>query len=135
MTLSSAGHPPALLVEASGTVREISAAGPLLGAFDDAHWSEETVAVDPDQLVLLYTDGVTETVGSESRFGAARLKQLLSEHRRASPAALLDALDRALAEFREGEAADDVAALALRPSAPPTRSGAVGPAGPSGGGR
>lgn len=116
LTLSSAGHPPALLVVASGEVREISVAGPLLGAFADARWTEATVAVSPDQLVLLYTDGVTETSGAESRFGAERLKALLSEQRRASPRQLLDALDGALAEFRDGEPADDVAALALRPA-------------------
>lgn len=117
LVLSSAGHPPALLLDTTGTVREITTAGPLLGAFADAHWTEETVPVTVGQLVLLYTDGVTETVGKESRFGAERLKQLFKAHQDTSPAQLLEALDRALTDFRDGEAADDVAALALAPTA------------------
>ncbi|MEO6858762.1 MAG: SpoIIE family protein phosphatase [Solirubrobacteraceae bacterium] len=117
LALSSAGHPPALLLDTEGNVHEITTAGPLLGAFADAQWTEETVPVTAGQLVLLYTDGVTETVGKESRFGAERLKQLVRAHRNNSPAQLLDALDRALTDFRDDDAADDVAALALAPRA------------------
>jgi PAS domain S-box-containing protein len=115
LVLSSAGHPPALLLDTAGQVHEITTAGPLLGAFADAQWTEETMPVAAGQLVLLYTDGVTETVGKDSRFGAERLKQLFKAHGDKTPAQLLDALDRALADFREGDAADDVAALALAP--------------------
>ncbi len=35
----------------------------------------------PGQLVLLYTDGVTENAGAQERFGAERLRRLLSEQR------------------------------------------------------
>jgi serine phosphatase RsbU (regulator of sigma subunit) len=114
LVLSSAGHPPALAVSRSGEVRELTTAGPLLGAFPDGHWAEETVDVSGGDLVLFYTDGVTETAGPRERFGARRLSELLSRHRAASPGELLAGLDAALSAFREGEAADDVAALALR---------------------
>ena len=117
LVLSSAGHPPALIVDGNGAVTEAPDSGPLLGAFDDARWHEERVSVDPRGLVLFYTDGVTETAGTDERFGRERLRRLLGEHAGAEPAELLDALSAALDEFREGEARDDVAALALRPSA------------------
>ncbi len=116
LVLSSAGHPPALRVDTAGVVTEVSAAGPLLGAFEDATWREETVAVGARELVLLYTDGVTETLGGQERFGLGRLRELLSDHAGASPDVLLDALAGALDEFRVGDRGDDVAALALRPS-------------------
>ena len=116
LVLSSAGHPPALRVDAGGSVTEAPAPGPLLGAFEDAKWSEETVPVGPGELVLLYTDGVTETAGSDERFGLRRLRELLASHAGASPEALLDALAAALDEFRISDHGDDVAALALRPS-------------------
>ena len=115
LVLSSAGHPPALIVDAAGSVSETPEPGPLLGAFSDARWPQETVAVGPDQLVLLYTDGVTETTGPDERFGAARLRRLLSEHADLAPAQLLDRLDSELTEYRHGPPKDDVAALALRP--------------------
>ncbi len=71
--------------------------------------------VDRDQLVLLYTDGVTETAGPSERFGAERLRRLLSEHAGLTPGELLTRLDETLTDFRGGPADDDVAALALRP--------------------
>jgi len=115
LVLSSAGHPPALIVDANADVRETPTPGPLLGAFDGAQWGEEEVPVGPGELVLLYTDGVTEAAGPHERFGLPRLQRLLAEHSGASPSQLLEALDAALDQFYEGEAADDVAALALRP--------------------
>jgi PAS domain S-box-containing protein len=116
LVLSSAGHPPALFVDPGGNVTEAPAPGPLLGAFADAQWVEERVPVAPGGLVLLYTDGVTETVGTNERFGSERLRQLLAANASASPSGFLEVLDQELVRFREGEAADDLAALALRPA-------------------
>jgi serine phosphatase RsbU (regulator of sigma subunit) len=116
LVLSSAGHPPALRVDAGGSVTEAPAPGPLLGAFEDARWVEETIAVGPGEVVLLYTDGVTEAAGKDERFGLHRLRALLSSHAGSSPAVVLEALAAALDEFRASDDGDDVAALALRPS-------------------
>jgi PAS domain S-box-containing protein len=115
IVLSSAGHPPALLARPGGEPREAPEAGPLLGAFDDAEWSEHTLLVGPEELVLIYTDGVIETPGEDDRFGGERLRRFLSHHASASPAELLDRLDAALDAFRSGPRQDDVVALALRP--------------------
>jgi serine phosphatase RsbU (regulator of sigma subunit) len=114
--LSSGGHPPALLVSATGGVQEISGAGPLLGAFDDSRWPEVPLVVSPDQLLLLYTDGVTETVGASDRFGSARLKALLADNATSRPSEVLAQLDAELDRFSAGVQRDDVAALALRPT-------------------
>jgi Stage II sporulation protein E (SpoIIE)/GAF domain/PAS fold len=113
--LSSAGHPPAMIVAGDGRVREAAATGPLLGAFTNAEWSEQTVPVASDELVLLYTDGVTETAGADERFGESRLRTLLSRHASASPQELLAQLDAAIEAFSSGAGRDDIAALALRP--------------------
>src|SRR5262249_6660507 len=83
IVLSSGGHPPPLLVNAAGEVQEISDSGPLLGAFDDAEWPQVPLAVSHDHLLLLYTDGVLETVGAEDRFGSDRLAALLAENAKA----------------------------------------------------
>jgi PAS domain S-box-containing protein len=116
MAVASAGHPPALIVDGNGVVTETPPPGPLLGAFVDSQWQQTTLPVTPDQLVLLFTDGVTETAGASERFGSDRLRGFLSEHAGVTPATLLDRLEAELAEFRGGSAQDDVAALALRPT-------------------
>jgi PAS domain S-box-containing protein len=115
--LCSAGHPPALMVDPAGKVIEAPSSGPLLGAFPDSSWHQERVPVVDGQTVLLYTDGVTETVGAADRFGTDRLRTFLSHHAGSAPQALLNALSAELDRFRGGESTDDVAALAFRPRA------------------
>jgi serine phosphatase RsbU (regulator of sigma subunit) len=122
VNLSSAGHPPAMIVAPDGGIREAPASGPLLGAFSDPHWPEQLVPIGADELMLMYTDGVTESAGDGGRFGLARLRALLSERAGSSPAEVLAGLDRALADFISGSPRDDIAALALRPKAGPARS-------------
>jgi serine phosphatase RsbU (regulator of sigma subunit) len=121
ITLSSAGHPAAMIAAPDGTIDEAPSSGPLLGAFSDPEWPEQTVPIVPGALILLYTDGVTESAGERGRFGAARLRALLAEYAGRSPAEVLDALDRALGEFGHGSPRDDVAALALRPTRRPAQ--------------
>jgi serine phosphatase RsbU (regulator of sigma subunit) len=111
----SAGHPPALILDAAGQVRETAPGGPLLGAFTDSAWHPQRVPVADGEIVLLYTDGVTETVGAADRFGTERLVSFLSHHAGREPQALLRALESELDRFRGGPASDDVAALALTP--------------------
>jgi PAS domain S-box-containing protein len=114
IVISSAGHPPAMIADGRGGVREAPAPGPLLGAFADAHWPEQTVPIAADELLLLYTDGVVETRGDRERFGSARLRALLAQHAAKGPAEVLDRLDEALNAFRHGPGRDDVLALALK---------------------
>jgi PAS domain S-box-containing protein len=117
LVVASAGHPPALHVAANGDVTEAPAPGPLLGAFEDAEWHPQTLPVALGELVLLYTDGVTETASSAGeRYGVGRLRRFLSAHPGVAPQELLGGLDEELHRFRGGEPSDDIAALALAPS-------------------
>ena len=115
VVLCSAGHPPALIVDRAGAISETPDPGPLLGAFADGAWSQERVTVSDGDVVLLYTDGVTETAGAHERYGTARLRRFLADHAGHAPGQLLAALDAELERFRGGHPTDDVAALALRP--------------------
>jgi PAS domain S-box-containing protein len=114
IVISSAGHPPAMVVAPDGRIREAPAAGPLLGAFEDSAWPEETVAIAPDELLVLYTDGVTDTPGEDERFGSDRLAALLAETAGSAPADVLARLDDELDTFSRDRGRDDVAVLALR---------------------
>jgi PAS domain S-box-containing protein len=117
LVLASAGHPPALHVSAAGAVVEAPDPGPLLGAFEDSEWRPQSLAVVPGELVLLYTDGVTETASvSGERYGIGRLRRFVSERAGLGPQAMLDALESELDQFRGGDPTDDIAALALTPT-------------------
>jgi PAS domain S-box-containing protein len=114
VVISSAGHPPAMVLAPDGSLREAPAAGPLLGAFGDSEWSDETVPVAAAELLVLYTDGVTDTPGPDERFGAERLAALLSEMAGRTPAEVVERLDVELEAFADDRGRDDVAVLALR---------------------
>jgi PAS domain S-box-containing protein len=113
ITLASAGHPLPMLVTDDG-VRTIGRAGPVLGAFEDGEWPTEEIILRPSEVLLMYTDGVTDTVGSSGRFGEQRLAQTMAEFGPLAADELLGCLDKALTDFQAGPQADDTAALALR---------------------
>ncbi|HEY5198694.1 MAG TPA: SpoIIE family protein phosphatase [Solirubrobacteraceae bacterium] len=113
VTIASAGHPLPLLL-ADGSVETVGQPGPLLGAFADSTWIQTSVELAPGQTLVLYTDGVTDTVGADGRFGDQRVRSLLGRCAGCSAAELLAALDDGLTGFQVGPQADDTAALALR---------------------
>ena len=110
-----AGHPPPLLVR-DGVARAIGEPGPMLGAVEVAEWKAVTVELAPNDVFVLYTDGVLDSVlaGGE-RFGETRLRRL-AELAGDDVEALASALEGELAHLR---LRDDVAMLAIRcPGAP-----------------
>ena len=110
---SSAGHPLPLIVTDDG-VRDVGSTGPVLGAFADGEWPTYEITLGRNEALLLYTDGVTDTVGADGRFGEQRLRQTMAECGPDEVEQLLNCLDVALGKFEVGAQADDTAALALR---------------------
>jgi serine phosphatase RsbU (regulator of sigma subunit) len=75
----SAGHNPAVLRRASGTLEELKATGVPLGMFPNASWTEETVPFEKGDLLCVYSDGVTEALNAaEEEFGLERLSRILA---------------------------------------------------------
>jgi hypothetical protein len=110
-----AGHPPPLLLR-DGVAEPIGEAGPILGAVEVGGWRPVTVELAPDDVVVLYTDGVLDWVlpGGE-RFGEERLRRL-AERSGGNVAALAASLD---AELHGLRLRDDAALLAIRCPGPP----------------
>jgi serine phosphatase RsbU (regulator of sigma subunit) len=105
-----AGHPQPLLVR-DGVPRAVGHFGPMLGAWPDSSWRPDDVTLRSGDLLVLYSDGVTDTVGEEERFGEQRLLEALHGVRDADGA--VAAIDAALNAFQRGPQADDTAVLAL----------------------
>ncbi len=111
LTIASAGHPPPRVANLEGEARELLARGPMLGAFPDAEWSERRYEVATGDLVLFYTDGITEALGGRKSLGRDRLRMLLAAQAGRRPAEVVEALDEALSGV---VVRDDLAALVLR---------------------
>jgi len=81
LTFSNAGHLPPLLLGDSGSVRRLEHGGTVVGLFDDMSYDEGTVQLDPGDIFLAYSDGVTEPENEFGEFGDARLIELVQENR------------------------------------------------------
>lgn len=112
----NAGHNPPLLLRADGTVERLLATGTVLGAFEESTYESGRVELRPGDLLLLYSDGLTEAKapGGE-RFGGERLLAAAREAASGRPAAVHAAVLARLKEFAgEGPLADDVTLAVLR---------------------
>ena len=79
--LSAGGHPLPLHVNSRG-VNRVGEHGPLLGGFSDVSWHDTTVELEPDSILVAYTDGVTDAIGADgTRYGLQRLCDTLAQFR------------------------------------------------------
>lgn len=62
-TYTNAGHNPPVLCQAQGAVEFLKHGGLLLGMLPDQEYGQETVSLDPGDVIVLFTDGITEAVG------------------------------------------------------------------------
>lgn len=112
ITLSSAGHPPALLRRANtGEVVRLSGAlGPVLGPVDDAVYAESAVHVGPGDVLVMYTDGLVEHDPCSLEAGIVRLQQMIASW----PSADLLDCEAIAAEAAPSPRLDDVCLLIAR---------------------
>ena len=106
---ANCGHLPALLLRANGDMERLEATGTVLGLFKewDGVVSERTLF--PGDLLMLYTDGVTESSNAfGEEFGAPRLLSFLGRNRCLSPRALLGKVLDEIREFSGSEQQDDI---------------------------
>ena len=115
LTYSNAGHNAPLLVTRTG-VRRLETGGLVLGLFEHAAFEEDTLRLAPGDLVVAFSDGVSEAMNEAGEeYTDDRLLASVNAHRGQPPQALLDAL---LADVRQfcGRAtpSDDVTMVVVR---------------------
>jgi phosphoserine phosphatase RsbU/P len=86
----------------------------LLGAFHEGHWPIGDAILRPGDSLVLYTDGVTDTRGTDERFGSERLADVLGAAAACDADTIAARLDEALLDYEVGPQRDDIAVLVLR---------------------
>jgi serine phosphatase RsbU (regulator of sigma subunit)/HAMP domain-containing protein len=113
LVFANGGHPPALLLQPSdGRLERLATTGALLGAVAAAEYDQQTVEVEPDAIILLYTDGVTEARNKNRFFGEGRVRRALKQG--GSAAVVTQRLLAQVQRFSAGELRDDAAILTVR---------------------
>jgi phosphoserine phosphatase RsbU/P len=112
-TVSCGGHPLPLLLRPGAAPRTLGRPGTLLGMYEAARLHDEEVALGRGDVILLYTDGVTEGRRGTDFYGEARLDAVANDHLE-SAAALTDAVVADVLAFQAGVPRDDLAVIAVR---------------------
>jgi serine phosphatase RsbU (regulator of sigma subunit) len=112
------GHPPPLLLRADGEIEAPGDFGVLLGILEDASLHDAEFILKPRDLMLLYTDGVTEAGPREAPFGQGGLSALIRGLAGRTPEQIVDAVEQAVVGAQVGEPRDDIALLALTVAEP-----------------
>ena len=114
-TYCNAGHNPPLLVSASG-IRRLDVGGLVLGLFEQAAFEEETVKLEKGDVIIAFSDGVTEAMNADSEeFSDDRLLACANAHRGEPPQQIMSALLGDVQAFCAGATqSDDVTVVMVR---------------------
>jgi serine phosphatase RsbU (regulator of sigma subunit)/catechol 2,3-dioxygenase-like lactoylglutathione lyase family enzyme len=109
------GHLCALLLRRDGTLDRLEPTSAVLGLFQDWECSVGECRLGPDDLLALYTDGVTEAFDDAGEeFGEQRLVDALRRHRDRAPDSLLSCLVDEVRAFSPHEQHDDLTLIVAR---------------------
>ncbi|MBV9210791.1 MAG: serine/threonine-protein phosphatase, partial [Acidobacteria bacterium] len=108
LAYSNAGHNPPLMIESDGSAHFIERGGLPLGMFRDTRYYEYYLALEAGQILVLYTDGVTEAKNlSGEEYGRERLEKRVREGLELGARELIDFVYKDVQNFTEGRGADD----------------------------
>jgi serine phosphatase RsbU (regulator of sigma subunit) len=120
MVLSCGGHPLPLVLRRSGTVEPAGRLGTLLGTDVEPVLHDVAVDLAPGELVVLYTDGVTEVrSGQEEVFGLRDLTAILRRCGGMHPDGVAQRIQDAVLGAAGGRPRDDIAVLVVGPAPHP----------------
>jgi sigma-B regulation protein RsbU (phosphoserine phosphatase) len=108
----NAGHNPPFWIRKGGALEELRAGGPILGVLEDAAFEAGSATLSPGDVLVLYSDGITEARGRERElFGVDRLQAVVLENIAGSAREIHDAVLTDLSRFTRGEPLEDDATL------------------------
>lgn len=117
-TYANAGHNPAYLLHNHGSADTeiLTRTGMVLGVLDGVEWEAVTVTMQPGDMVVIYSDGVSDALSeADEFFGETRLRVIVEQHRNASAQEMLDAIVEAQRGFvGRGPWFDDATLMVLK---------------------
>lgn len=113
----NAGHNAPLLYQSgSGEFRQLPRTGMVLGLFEDANFEQEALTMQSGDCLLLYTDGLTESINVDlEEFGLDRVRDVLLSNLGESADGTVAALEAALAQFANtSDQFDDITLVLIK---------------------
>ena len=108
LTFSNAGHNPPILLRADGSIVNLVDGGVALGVLAEAHYEERPIAVRPGDILVFYTDGVSEAASADNeQFGTRRIEESIIRRTTQSAREILDGLVADVLAFAGDRGPDD----------------------------
>ena len=112
---ANCGHNPPLLLRASGEIEKLGATATVLGLFSDWRCKVEKVALGPGDVLVIYTDGITEAPNQAGEeFGESRLLDIVRTHPQAQVNEMLSSILAEVQQFSGASQADDLTLVIAR---------------------
>jgi sigma-B regulation protein RsbU (phosphoserine phosphatase) len=112
----NAGHLPPVVLGADGSTRFLERGGTVVGLFNEVEYDEGEEHLSPGDVVLFYSDGLTEPENDFGEFGEERLIQLVRENRELPLEKISDTVIAAVLDWIGGaEQPDDMTLVLARP--------------------
>jgi serine phosphatase RsbU (regulator of sigma subunit) len=103
LSYTNAGHLPGLLVRRDGAVQRLEANGLPIGLFPVVEYGRAEVTLEPGDVLVLYTDGITEAANPKGdEFGLDRLQAVVQKHAQEPLVALAVAIETEVEVFADG---------------------------------
>ena len=100
LTYINAGHNPPYIVHKDGSLQMLKKGGLILGLLPDAKFEHETVQLESEDFLFLFTDGVTEAMNkNEEEYDELRLEKFLQNENRKNPENLLTSLQQNISDY------------------------------------
>jgi sigma-B regulation protein RsbU (phosphoserine phosphatase) len=111
----NAGHNPPFVVRAGGAIERLEGGGPVLGILPAMTYQGRECHMEPGDLLVLYSDGVTEAANLAGEEFEDRLPELAAALRHRSAAEVVQAIHEAVKEWIAGQPpADDITVVVAR---------------------
>jgi serine phosphatase RsbU (regulator of sigma subunit) len=116
LSFINAGHNPPIIAHADGKLEHLGAGGLPLGILPDFDYREGRTQLRPGDMLIAYSDGVTETQNpTGEEFGTVRLQEVIAQNLDRSAAGLRDKIEAALSSFAQGTpAVDDITLVIVK---------------------
>jgi sigma-B regulation protein RsbU (phosphoserine phosphatase) len=115
LTYMNCGNEPAFLLRADGSLTKFNPSGPAIGLFPDAKFTAGEVTLEKEDLLLAYTDGITDTMNSEDySFGKERLAGAFAKREPTCDLLLRKIVEQANRFSNGVEQFDDITMMAMK---------------------
>ena len=117
LTYVNAGHnPPLVMGKSAGDIIMLVAKGLAMGVINHTKFEEKEVILRPGDILILYTDGVTEAINRKNEmFGHERICRLVEENHHLSAKEIIKLIEREVFTFSEGQPQfDDITLLLVK---------------------